>query len=434
MIRAGRSRPRWAIAGLARALLPGLLALSLLLSAGAPAEAHSPAFTGKRGIGGIRTFGFPVAQDAASGTFVADPYQPPWRAEMLQGRLDELKRAGFDFIRININPGPLLATTGRERERLLAEIDEAVATTLAAGLSVLVDLHPTEGHPLWGAAKLTTAADAPAFTRYRELVREMGTRVARTDPRRVAFELFNEPPRPCDWSGRTPWPELLRMLHGEARRAATRHTLVVAGACYAGIDGLKLLDGGSFDADTMFTFHYYGPHIFTHQGYWAASDKFMQHVAPLPWPAERAQLAPTLAEVRARIHSARDLSASQREAEWDKARRRIEHYFAVDGPAVIDKDFREVAAWAARHGIAASRILLGEFGVMKDIYGYNGARPADRARWLADVRQAAERHGFPWSAWALTNTMGIVVRDLDGPLDSGVLSALGLGGTGAAPR
>jgi hypothetical protein len=410
----------------------GLLMMLMLLHEPAAAENAEPAFAAKRGIGGIRTFGFPIARDAKAGTFAVDPYRPPWSEEMQRGRLDELGRAGFDFIRLNIDPGPLLALPEAEREPLFGLIEAAVTSSQAAGLAVLVDLHPTEGHPVWGAAKLTTSQDAAAFRRYREIVGRMARLVDRHDPRRVALEIFNEPPPPCRWTGRTGWPDLLALLHAEARRQAPRHTLVVGGACYAGIDGLLQLDGRRFDANTTFTFHYYGPHVFTHQGYWGASDKFIKHVAPLPYPPDPAVQAATLAEIQARIMRAADLSPAERTAESAKARRRIEAYFGeTKGAATIREHFREVADWAAKQGVAPGRILLGEFGTMKDVYGYTGARPADRARWLSDVRTEAERLQFAWSAWALTNTMGIVTRDLDGPLDATVLTALGLGG---APR
>jgi hypothetical protein len=83
-----------------------------------------------------------------------------------------------------------------------------------------------------------------------------------------------------------------------------------------------------------------------------------------------------------------------------------------------------VRNWAARNAIDQNRIVLGEFGVMKDVWSYTGADPQDRARWLAAVRSAAERNGFRWIVWAMSNTMGIVTGDVDGLLDPTVLRAL----------
>ena len=70
--------------------------------------------------------------------------------------------------------------------------------------------------------------------------------------------------------------------------------------------------------------------------------------------------------------------------------------------------------------------MLGEFGAMKDIYGFRGAAATDRQRWLADTRMTAEKFGYSWCVHALTRTMGITVRDTDGPLDPDILRALGL--------
>lgn len=402
-----------------------------------PSTAGGPvpelAFTGRRGVGGIKTFAWPAKRDINKGTFVADPYRPSWAEEMLAGRLQELRQAGFDFLRLNVNPGPLFAAGPRDFERLVGEIEFAVTSTVANGLKVVLDIHASENDPVWGAEKITSSLSQSAFQRYLETLRRLARLVDRFDPRLVALELFNEPPPPCQWSGRPSWPDQVRIIHGEARHHTPAHTLIVAGACYASIEGLTLLDGSSFDANTMFTVHYYEPNIFTSQGSWASSDKFMQYIAPLPYPVVPSMLAPTLARVQLAMARARGLAPDEREAEWLKAKRRLEDYFSEpSGTAVVETRFGEIQAWAVRHGIMPARILIGEFGVMKDIYGYTGARPEDRLRWLGDVRRTSEKLGFAWSVWALTNTMGIVTRDLDGPLDASVLEALGLRGSSSS--
>jgi len=384
-------------------------------------------FAGRRGVGGIKTFMFPKRRADVPTAFVDDPYVPHWQDEMLRGRLDEIRRAGFDFLRINIDPSPIFAAGPREIEKRVAEINFAVSSSLESGLKVVLDVHVSEGHPLWNFRQVTAGTERPAFRRYLEVLTVLAGLVSDYDPKLVALEVFNEPPPPCDWSDRPSWPEQLNIIYTHVRRAAPRHTLILSGACYTNISGLILLDGSKFDSNTMFTFHYYEPQIFAYQGYWHARPKFQRYVAPLPYPPEQAKLPVTLARVKQAIGRARKIDPIERPHQWHHAKREIRRYFTkFRGRESILARFAKVRAWADRYAISPQRILVGEFGVMKDIYGYRGAKPADRARWLSDVRKAAETNGFAWSVWALTNTMGIVTRALGGPLDQEVLDALGL--------
>ena len=143
-----------------------------------------PAFGGRRGIGGIKTFAFPLSLDDKMGTFNGNPYRPGWSEEMLSGRLLELRQAGFDFIRLNIDPGPLLAADPTGLDRLISEIDFALTSTLAAGLKVVLDIHPSDGHPAWGAEKITSGTSQPVFQRYLGIVRRAARLVDGFDPRR----------------------------------------------------------------------------------------------------------------------------------------------------------------------------------------------------------------------------------------------------------
>ena len=56
------------------------------------------------------------------------------------------------------------------------------------------------------------------------------------------------------------------------------------------------------------------------------------------------------------------------------------------------------------------------------------AGPLSRLHWLRDVRQAAERHGFPWCLWSYDNAkfMSLVTDDYTRALDAPMLDALGL--------
>ena len=113
------------------------------------------------------------------------------------------------------------------------------------------------------------------------------------------------------------------------------------------------------------------------------------------------------------------------EAETEKV---IKVYFDAD-PArpFIDGYLRAAADWTKRHGLKPDRVLMGEFGALrKDAYNF-GARAPDRARYVRDVRESAEKFGFAWAFWCLFESMGLMA-DTDHALDPAMVEALGLAG------
>src|SRR4029079_1646051 len=110
-----------------------------------------------------------------------------------------------------------------------------------------------------------------------------------------------------------------------------------------------------------------------------------------------------------------------------KAQRDLKSYRAshFDRPE-ITADFDKVARWAREHSISARRIIVGAFGAMNSAQRGVAARPPERLRWLSDVREEAEAHGFAWAAWVHSGSIGfsLVERDGSTELDLGVLRAL----------
>jgi endoglucanase len=386
----------------------------------------APAFTPRKGVGGIRTFSQPRPQPGSPERYDKDPYTPRWSTAMPARRLNEIQSAGFDFLRINIDPGPLFDSDDESLRQRLSELKQAIDASLAAGLGVVLDVHFSQSHPLWNFRLVTAGFETVAFKRYVQTLQALGELISRYDPKRVALEVFNEPPPPCDWRDRPDWPAQLQVIFATARQAAPRHTLFVAGSCWASGEGLLRLDGSKFDRNTIFVFHDYSPFVFTHQGYWASS-KYLEYLPPVPYPPDAIQQPETLDRVQNRIRDASNIPNAERDRELKAAEKYLVDYFQNwKGRASIEHDFGAVRSWSEKYGIGSDRIILGEFGAMKDVWGKKGANPADRARWLSDMRTTAEEFGFRWAVWSLTNTMGIIQGDVDGPLDPTILKALGL--------
>lgn len=416
-----RSPSRWLAALL---VLLGLIA-ALVVGTGAPANvcASEGPLQLKRGVAIHEWLNWsPVGED---GNYVWPPYRDvaEWGGPHDFARI---KALGFDFARLSVDPGPLLASDGKRRAQAVARIEKAVRQVTASGLKVIVDLHPVGQVQAWSAVSLEVPADDPMAARYRSAVKSVAAMLQRAGTDRAALELMNEPQYyPCDGSGGRKWAAVLERLVGAAREAAPDLTLVVSGACGGNVTGLVQLDPARLGDDRLlYSFHYYEPLPFTHQGVAEAGD-----VKGAPWPADA--VATPLALVYAKLLIGQDEEATpdSRQARLKAARRYLDGYIASGaGEASLRARFDEVRAWAGRHGVPANRLLLGEFGVMAANDRRGGALDADRYRWLDAVRREAEALGAAWAYWEYSNPHGMSLTTVDQSRrpDTVALKALGL--------
>src|ERR1700674_2399926 len=137
---------------------------------------------------------------------------PPYeQSRAIPGRRDlaALRNSGIDFVRIPVDPGPLLAFSGERRVDLTARVVAAVDMALAAGLSAIVNLHPNRATHHFHPRNLVRGVGAPMFVQYLGLTHDLAAQLARFDPARVAFEPLNEPPQDC---ASADWPIIQREL------------------------------------------------------------------------------------------------------------------------------------------------------------------------------------------------------------------------------
>jgi hypothetical protein len=387
-----------------------LAVLALLLAASAfVAPASAASFSMKRGLNLDIWVTWPAPESWSADTLV--PY-PEWRQHLSEDDLVALKDAGFDFLRMPVDPSPFLSDrTDGFREQLVESVVESARLINEAGLKVVVDMHliPAGGERGPGMAEVMD--DPAAFDRYLELVRTMAGALSKEDSALVAFELMNEPILDCEEDNTNNWPDRLQRLYAAARASATRLTLVLGGACYSSAEGLAKLNPRAIpDDNVIWTFHSYAPFLLTHQGATWAGD-FIQYVTGIPYPphaVSRAELDSALEAVRRKIRD---------EAPWlrrDGMLAYLDEQIALmdtkeELDSLIDQPFETVARWARDNGIAAENIYLGEFGMIRQEYGNAYVVPsASRAAYVKDMIGYAERHGFAWSIWDYGGAFGIV--------------------------
>jgi hypothetical protein len=354
---------------------------------------------------------------------------PPYdEARAIPGRRDlgALRKSGIDFVRIPVDPGPFLAFSGERHADLMARVNTALEMTLNAGLKAIINLHPNGATHHFNPRNMLRAINEPMFTQFLRLVGDMAAQASRFDPTLVAFEPLNEPPQDC---ASADWPVMQREIVRIARRSAPRHTLVVTGACGSMIAGLEGLDPATIgDENVIYTFHFYEPYVFSHQGApWMRAEPMYRYLTQVPWPSSAGNLNATLAAVMRRMAADQTIPAATKREITATIERVLKQYFdARPDRRYIDGYFARVVGWAQRFAIPHEQILLGEFGALRTDNRYVAAQPADRARYIEDVRKTAEALGFPWAFWNFFDGMGLTTDDQLREFDQSVTAALGL--------
>lgn len=393
-----------------RRIIQCLLALLAVLAYARPLHAGGldGATPFHRGIAISNALEWAQIEPGPERAFVFPPFAAPSNA-LTVDELQTLRRTGFDFVRLAVDPGPFLQFEGTRRDKLDRILIDRVNRILSSGLAVVVDLHPSDMHPDYTAQALTAGLNAPVFRAYLRLVERTAGLLAKLHTDRVALELMNEPPVPPDT-----WQPML-----EAAYAAARHGLSNDGSSNDGSSNLALVfDGGdessaaglmgmrtspfANDAKVTFSFHYYDPYQFTHQG---ASWNAARYLADVPYPAGARPLQVSLSATAAKI-SQSDLAQPKKSlTEIDADRRLISYRGSGFDAHTIAARFAQIAAWARSQGLPPGRVMLGEFGAI------DGARPSERAQWFHDVRQQAERNGFGWAVWTYREGSFALTRD-----------------------
>jgi endoglucanase len=402
-----------------------VLVLAGVLVAIAPALAADGQPRFRRGIGIGHVMAWAAIAPGAARQFVYPPFAEV-SAARFAAELQALRRAGFDFVRLAVDPGPFLQFQGARRDALDRMLVARVNVVLAAGLDVIVDFHPSDMHPAYTAAALTQGLTSPLFGAYLKLIERTAALLDGLRSAKVALELMNEPPASPE-----AWQPMLDAAYAAARRGSARLALVVEGGNEGSAAALMAMRTAAFAQDraVWFSFHYYDPYQFTHQG---ASWNAARYLADVPYPARARPLDDSVTATAASIRNS-GLSAPRQAQAYRDAQERLEQYrdSGFDGAAVAG-EFERVANWARSQGIAADRIMLGEFGARQTALQRSGARANERAQWFRDVRHAAEAHNFGWAVWVYRGPGFGLAPEPGTAIEPDLAEALGL--NSSAPR
>jgi endoglucanase len=303
-----------------------------------------------------------------------------------------IKSMGFDHVRLSVNPQPIMDANRRQggTAEYFSSLDAAIKMILDAGLAVEIDMHPDSDFK----ARLK---EDDFVERFADFWRTVARHYSSWDQDRVFFEILNEPEMrdPYRWYG------VEAKLATAIRQGAPTHTIIAAGARWDDDDDMVFLEPLR-DPNVIYVFHFYEPHIFTHQGatwgafYWhwlkglhypSSPENATQVAAAVPDAPERLQV----------IRYGKD--------HWDASR--------------IEAEINQTADWAKQRNVP---LICNEFGVFRSY-----SDPHDREAWLKDVRTALERYGIGWTMWDYSGSFGVVTKkDGQATPDEVTIRALGL--------
>ena len=282
------------------------------------------------------------------GNMLEPPSEGEWGLYVQEEYFDLVKEAGFDFVRLPVSWDA--HADGAEPYTIDPEfffrVDQVLGWAMKRNLTTILDFHNYDemmSNP-WGNEERFIAIWKQVSERYKAY------------PANLLFELLNEPNTTLDAQL---WNQYVGETLAVIRATNPTRDVVIGPTQWNSYGWISTLDVPD-DLHVIYTFHYYEPFHFTHQG--------------AEWAGDEAQgwLGTT----------------------WD----------ATDAEkAEIINNFDSITDWSQRHG--GVRILLGEFGA------YSRAPQDSRVRWTAFIREQAEAHGFAWAYWELAAGFGIYDPD-----------------------
>jgi endoglucanase len=307
-----------------------------------------------------------------------------------------IHQLGFRCVRLSIEPDLLYhkATPQVPDPVMLTYVDEAARRLLAHDLAVVVDLH--DDHP-----DKPFEHDPDYASGYLLFWQALAHHFSGWDADMVFLEALNEPV----FKGQLQqWSPIQQRLLKAMRAGAPQLTLIATGPLWSSVEGLVTVKPVA-DHNMVYSFHFYEPATFTHEGaeWWV--DGLDRYMANLPYPSGTPQCRNAVTQfinVDVRVSALAYCNSN-----WNTAK--------VD--ALIDR----AAQWSKVNGVA---IIAGEFGA------YCGHAPlAARLQWFKDVRAAFVRDGIGWTLWGYDDCYGLG-RHLNAQghivIDWGVVQALGL--------
>ncbi|MFB3785559.1 MAG: glycoside hydrolase family 5 protein [bacterium] len=314
--------------------------------------------------------------------------------------LELIHNLGLTHVRVPIDMANVYDSREKEllNPRAVEWLDQGIDKILQHGLAVVVDLHSIsqrEGGSNYSGPLGEDEKFTESFIRFWS---RFAQHLSKHDPERVFLESMNEP---VFRQKEDLWPPIQERVIQAIRQNAPRHTILATGAGWSNIHTFVKLQPLA-DKNIIYNFHFYEPHIFTHQGATWSSD-MVKILREVPYPSTPEAVQKPIGLV-----------------EDEEAKKALQRYGDERWNAdKIGEAIGHAAAWGQTHGV---QLTCNEFGAYR-----NFCLPEYRIPWIHDVRAALEQHHIGWCMWEFDGSFGLVRREnRKAAVDEDVAKALGL--------
>ena len=214
----------------------------------------------------------------------------------------------------------------------------------------------------------------------------------------IIYEILNEP----HGISNQLWGDIQQQAINAIRSKDTRHKIIVGPSGYNSYNDLAQMPVYT-DANLIYTFHFYDPFLFTHQGAsWTSPSMVPLSGVPFPYNAGSMPTCPS------------SLVGSWIESSLNN--------YSVDGTVAKVKSLIDIAVnFKNARNID---IFCGEFGVY-----IPNSNTSDRSFWYRTVKDYLGLKGIPWTIWDYKGGFGIFTKGsgevFESDLNVPLLEALG---------
>ena len=201
----------------------------------------------------------------------------------------------------------------------------------------------------------------------------------------LVYELMNEP----HGISVALWNEIIARLFQVVRSIDKKHHIIVGGADWNSFAGMKQLPEFR-DDKVIYTFHFYDPHTFTHQG---ASWSHLERVINIPFPYDENRMPP--------------LPENPTEDE----RARFATYPEQGTVAAVEQFFDQYVEFSIERN---APVFCGEFGCFAFF-----AKHEDRVNWYKIVVDLLEERGIARTSWDYYGGFGVFKMERRKPGERG---------------
>lgn len=285
---------------------------------------------------------------------------------------EKIKSLGVDVIRLPINLHYM--TSGAPEYELdpifLTLLDEVVGWSEEIGMNLILDNHTFD--PSTDTSPDVGTILVKVWPQLAERYKDKGDF--------LFYEVLNEPHGISDEL----WGSIQQTAIDAIRTKDQKHFIIVGASGFNTYNGLTNLPVYT-DTKLIYTFHFYDPFVFTHQGAsWVTPS--MVPLANVPFPYNSTSM-PAVPESLKGTWVANALGGYPTEGSVA----RVKQYLDI---AIAFKTARQVP------------VFCGEFGV------YNPNSPAaDRVTWYKVVRDYLTDNGIPWTTWDYQGAFGLFTKN-----------------------